>query len=214
MAGKINGLMRCRCLSMLNNQFDKNYYSTGGYDDYLSRFALDSEKDVKKILRFAKLKQGTKTLDVGCGMGGLIMALRKRGFESFGTEVSDYCLNASPMKEYMVKTEVTKLPFEDDRFELVTCQDMLCYLNRRQLEGAVGEMTRVTSKYLFIEVIAKGSVNSKQSVNPDSLRKEENLLSETDWLKLLAKQQLKPVGRVFRRDENADFNYLWIKKRN
>ncbi|MBU1085166.1 class I SAM-dependent methyltransferase [Patescibacteria group bacterium] len=196
---------------MKSSLFDKDYYSSDNYNDYLTGYKKEGEEFVKLLLGLIKLKPEAKILDVGCGMGGVIKAFRELGFEAFGTEVSEYCLKKSPVKKFIQKIGVTSLPFEDNFFDLVICQDVLCYLNRKQVHQAVNELVGVTKDYLYIEVITKGSPNSRQSVNPDKLRKAENLLAKREWFKLLSLKGLKPLKKVYLTKDNPDFNYLFKK---
>jgi SAM-dependent methyltransferase len=160
-----------------------------------------------------ELKLKANILDVGCGMGGVIKAFRDCDFVAVGTEISDYCLKHSPVKKYLQKVGVTSLPFEDNYFDLVICQDVLCYLDRKQIYQAVKELVGVTKQYLYIEVISKGSPNSKQSVNPDRLRKSKNLLTKQEWFKVFCSENLRPLSKVYSIEDNPDFNYMFLKQR-
>lgn len=197
---------------MTSNQFDEDYYITGNYDHYLTKFYQEGVEIVERLLSIVKLESEAKILDAGCGMGGVVMAFRDRGYKAIGTEISDYCIKNSPLKGCIQKIGVTSLPFEDNSFDLVVCQDVLYYLSHKQVFQAVNELVGVTRKYLYIEVISKGSPNSNQLINPDKLRKARNLMTKQSWLEIFIRQGLKPLCQVYSLEENPDFNYLFEKR--
>ena len=76
-------------------KFDQSYYTSDGYDDYLDRFLVEAQTVIiPVILRKIKPKKNWKFLDVGCSLGGNIMALEEKGFHAQGTEISEYCLKS------------------------------------------------------------------------------------------------------------------------
>ncbi|MGB6838661.1 MAG: class I SAM-dependent methyltransferase, partial [Microgenomates group bacterium] len=115
------------------DKFDNNYYTTGGYDDYLTRFEKEGQDIVQKLIKVIAPDPDWCFLDVGCGMGGIILALRNLGFKARGTEVSAYCLEFSPVKKWIKKGNVCKIPYEDASFNVVLCIDVLCYLNKKEV---------------------------------------------------------------------------------
>ncbi len=196
---------------MKDDWFNQVYYSTDGYDDYLTNYIKQGEQITQKLLNNLELKPTAKILDVGCGMGGTVMAFRKRGLNAIGTEISKYCLKNSPVKRHLHRAGVISLPFKNNQFDLVICQDVLCYLNPKQIFQAIKELSGITNHYLYLEVITKHSPNAKQSINPDKLRKSENLLTKKQWLKILTQENLQPIKKLFKDEENPDFNYLFKK---
>lgn len=192
MDGKTNGLNQSLFYSMKKNNlktsrfdnFDKAYYSTDGYDDYLLRYKKEGEDLIKKLLKVIEPNQNWKFLDVGCGMGGTILALRKRGLSAWGTEVSEFCLKNSEAKKWVKRGEVANIPHDDNSFDVVICIDVLCYLNGKQVKKAIKELVRVAKNYLYIETVCKGSPNSSQKENPDKLRKNKDLLTQEELKKM------------------------------
>lgn len=190
--------------------FNKAYYTTDGYDDYLIRFKREGQNYALRLID--KLKPPPwRFLDVGCGMGGLILALRKLNFEAWGTEVSLFCLKFSPVKKWMRFGDVCHLPFPSNSFEIVTCMDVLCYLNRKETKLAIGELTRVAKHYLYIETICRGSPNSNQRLNPDSLRKDKYLPTPTNITKLFKENKAFLLKPLYNKEENPDFSGIFVK---
>ena len=92
MVGKINGSKKFLFYNMRKNNnktsvfndFNKAYYTTGGYDDYLKRFKKEGQDYASKLIGVVKPDSNWRFLDVGCGMGGLVLALRELGVEAWG----------------------------------------------------------------------------------------------------------------------------------
>lgn len=216
MDGRISGLNQYHFCSMRKSNlkasrfdgFDKVYYSTDGYDDYLLRYKKEGEDLIKKLLKVIEPDQNWKFLDVGCGMGGTILALKKRGFDAQGTEVSGFCLRNSPSKKWMKRGEATNISYEDNSFDVVICMDVLCYLNRKQIEKASKELIRVAKNYLYIETVCKGSPNSSQKENPDRLRKDNDLLTQGELKKIFEDNGVVFVESLYK---TKDFNGVFIK---
>lgn len=151
--------------------FDRSYYTTDGYDTYLERFATTARENIAPaILRAIGSLPKATFLDVGCGMGGIVLALRERGYEAHGTEVSPYCLEHSPARAWMRLGDACALPFPDRSFDVVTCIDMFQYLTREQMERAAREIVRVARRFIVFETIDADSPNANQGENPDVLR--------------------------------------------
>jgi len=104
------------------------------------------------------------------------------------------------------------LPFEKESFEVVTCFDVIEYLNRKEIEKAFDELKRVTKIFLILETIQKFSPNSYQKYNPDPFRKK-SLLSFGEFVNLAEKRNFIPLGRIFSIKEEVDFNCLFLKKK-
>jgi len=192
--------------------FDKQYFSSGWYLNYLKNYKKTGMLQAKRLIEILKPKKSWKFLDVGCGMGGLVLALRKMGYKAFGVEISDFCLKNSPAKEWIIEGNILNLPFKKESFEIVSCFDVLEYLNKKEIERALDELKRVTKIFLFLETIQKFSPNSYQKYNPDPLRKK-NLLSFGELINLVEKRGFIPLGRIFTIKEEIDFNCLFLKRK-
>jgi SAM-dependent methyltransferase len=92
------------------------------------------------LLRRA-LPAGGKVLDVGCGDGTLIRALRHEGFAVAGVEISDELVSRSRAGGLDVRQGVAEsLPFDDASVDAVVCSVVMPYTDQRVV---VGEFARV-----------------------------------------------------------------------
>jgi ubiquinone/menaquinone biosynthesis C-methylase UbiE len=194
-----------------SGKFDKDYYSSGGYKDYLKKFERVGFVYAKRLVKVLKPKKYWKFLDVGCGMGGVILALRKMGYKAFGTEISEFCLKNSPAKKWMVFGDICKLPFQDNSFDVVLSLNTICYLTKKEAKKALKELARVSKRFLYIKTINKGSPESSKRKNPDPLRKNRSLLKKREIVRLLKKEGFKCLGPLFKSLEKIKFNRIFVK---
>jgi SAM-dependent methyltransferase len=90
-----------------------------------------------------------RVLDAGCAMGLLVEALRDRGVEAFGVDLSSYALARVPerIRDYCWQASVT-----DEiagRYDLIVCQEVLPHLPLDDAERAVANFCRHTDDVLF-----------------------------------------------------------------
>lgn len=88
-------------------------------------------------------------LDAGCAMGFLVEALRDRGVDSYGVDISEYAIqNVRPdIKPYCSVGKVTApLP---QQYDLIVCIEVLEHLPQSESERAVENMCQYTDDVLF-----------------------------------------------------------------
>lgn len=195
-----------------NSLFDKEYYSSGWYLNYLKNFKKEGLIYAKRLIEILKPKKSWQFLDVGCGMGGIVIALREMGYKAFGTELSEFCLKNSPAKKWTFEANVLKLPFEEESFEVVISIDVLEYLTKKDCVIAIKELSRITKAFLYLETVQKFSPNASQKLNPDS-RRRKDLLSAGEMINLAEKNNMIHLGRIFSIEEKFDFNCLFLKNK-
>ena len=227
MIGKVN-ISSLSLFSNMKNKlayfknFNKLYYTTDGYDDYLERFEKQGFDYAERLISEIKPRKFWRFLDIGCGMGGIILALRKLGYQAWGTEVSQFCLKNSPARKWMKFGNICSLPFPDKSFEVVIAIDVLYYLNKKELKEAIKELSRITRRFLYVEIICKDSPNAIQKINPDPLRKDESLFKKEGLISLFKKEGFLPLGKLFkpgeklilRPFEKVDLNYVFKKDKS
>ncbi|MDD5146623.1 MAG: methyltransferase domain-containing protein [Candidatus Pacebacteria bacterium] len=196
----------------LFKEFNKEYYTSGGYTDYLSDFKQEGLDYAKQLIKKIKPEKSWKFLDVGCGLGGVVLGLRKLGYEAWGTEVSPFCLENSPVKQYLQFGDILDLPLADNSFEVVLTCDAVYYLKKEAVHKALLEIYRVVSKIFFIENICQDSIYNNQKDNYDPLRSDKDLLTKAELDHLIQKIGFQKIGPLFSKGKySLDFNNLYKK---
>jgi hypothetical protein len=89
------------------------------------------------------------TLDAGCAMGFLVEALRDRGVDSFGVDVSTYAIqNVRQDIQPYCRVGLVTDPFPQG-YDLITCIEVLEHLSPAESELAVENFCRYTDDVLF-----------------------------------------------------------------
>lgn len=171
---------------MLN--FDKQYYSTGAYDAFDQRYLSIERPLIESLLKATGASPSDTFLDIGCGLGGYILALREKGYSAWGTDISEYALQNSPAAQWTQKANMTHLPFADQSFDVVMSITSLYYLSPEDQEKAATEMVRIARKWIYFDTISIGTKNADQEFNPDSERENSFLLSGQQNQELFTKR--------------------------
>jgi ubiquinone/menaquinone biosynthesis C-methylase UbiE len=133
---------------VLMANFEKKYYEQSAFwdKDFLS---ITSEHD-RIFATVAIIPSDVQTmLDVGCGNGAFLNSLPNT-YEATGLDSSTEALKH--VKAKRVHADMAVLPFQSERFDLVTCLEVLEHLPFDILERALSELQRVSKKYIIISV--------------------------------------------------------------
>jgi SAM-dependent methyltransferase len=93
-----------------------------------------------------------KLLDVGCGTGWIMEALKPRGGWAVGLDFSVQGLKRVKIADGSVAGSGTSLPFQDHSFDLALCAEVLEHYPNGALETAVAELCRVSRHYVLVTV--------------------------------------------------------------
>jgi len=129
--------------------------------EYLEATREGMWADSREALADLALQTRERVLDVGCGTGELTRVLRE---ETPGTVVgcdADIGLLAH-LEPPAVLGDATRLPFEDDSFDLVVCQALL--INLPDPAAAVEELARVSSDRVAAIEPDNGAVTVESTV--------------------------------------------------
>ena len=140
--------------------------------------------------RIIALTEPSTVLDVGCAMGFLVEALRDRGVDATGTDISTYAISqagGSAVGHCFVKSATEPIA---GRFDLITSVEMIEHLSPADARLALQYMTEATDTLLL-------------STTPDDLAEPThiNVRPVEYWSELLAE-----LG--FYRDVDADTSFL------
>lgn len=141
--------------------FNRDYFELGiGYRGYTTTFIGRAVSHLTGIYRALKLKillNPKNLLDVGCGTGLMVFYLRKLRVDAYGVEISDYALSkVNPkIKKFIFQGDILEIPFEDNKFEVVTTANVLEHIARNNLKRALSECNRVSNKLLLHKIYTK-----------------------------------------------------------
>ena len=93
-------------------------------------------------------------LDMGCGEGGFLVAVRKKGLKAVGTDLSKMALDIAHLQmscrpnlgnpSILIQSEGHHVPFADNTFDLITSIDTLEHIP--DLNGFLKEISRILKK--------------------------------------------------------------------
>ena len=143
----------------LAKKFDYDYWDGdrricyGGYKYIKGRW----EKVALEMLKRYTLKKNAKILDVGCGKGYLLYDFLKirPDLQVYGLDISKYALTNSKeeIRDNLHYGNASKLPWQDNFFDLVISINTIHCLYSYELEDAIKEIQRVgkNNKYICVE---------------------------------------------------------------
>lgn len=121
----------------------------------------------KKIIKYYKLTNASKVLDIGCGKGFLVYELKKLlpDAQILGVDISKYAIKNSKkeIKKYLHHGDVRKLNFKKKYFDLVICLNTLHVLYAYDFARAISEINRVSKRNIYICV--ESYRNEKEKMN-------------------------------------------------
>lgn len=137
------------------NQTTKWYSES---ERYVKKFLNDENVYYKKYFNLFKNSKITNVLDVGCGNGNALNYLinkNKNLKNGIGIEPSKKAVQLLNKKYKRKKLKFISafnhnLPFKDNEFDLVISWGVLSWIDRNNYLQSLGELCRVTNKYLFI----------------------------------------------------------------
>lgn len=156
-------------------QYDERYFATGLGEAY-HRDNPNWAAFFGRVADFIVSEFAPETvLDAGCAIGFLVEALRERGVDARGFDVSEYAISQVPeaLKPYCVLGSVTDEM--DGSYDLITCIEVLEHLPADVAERAIDNLTRHTDRVLF-------------SSSPDDVREPThvNVQQPDEWVRAFA----------------------------
>lgn len=128
--------------NQLYNRLYRDETSDMSYSDSprVASFLKRNSKQVRKFLELNQLyalrwikrnsKPGTKVLDIGCGSGSFLFALKSEGLKPFGTDVAKAAVEALERASFnVVQGSLHTVPEEWGNFDVVTLFEVLEHLS-------------------------------------------------------------------------------------
>lgn len=193
--------------STIKNFYDRIYHKDAGPVAAVGRYH-------RNLARRLDIRPGERVLDVACGTGEWLLAVRERQASVAGTDISDRALSVcrSALPEGHFETgPAERLPFAAESFDLVTCLGALEHFLDK--DAALSEMLRVgkpDARFLIL-VPNAGFLTRRLGLfhGTEQAAVREDVLSLEQWRALFEKNGLTVTRRW------ADLHVLslgWITK--
>jgi SAM-dependent methyltransferase len=144
-------------------RFDARYYSKWYGEDLATRQHM-ADKAARFVLSYVEHMDTriVTVLDVGCGLGLWKKALFKldRRIQYTGVELSAHLCEKLGWERGDVRTYAPQRPFD-----LVICQAVLQYLPDEECERAIGKLSRMSRRFLYLEVLT--AADAREICAPD-----------------------------------------------
>jgi pseudaminic acid biosynthesis-associated methylase len=175
--------------------------------------------DISKIERLERflgdINRDANVLEVGSNIGTQLMCLREIGFENlYGIDVQRKAIEEAHQqrpKLDIIEGDALDIPFKDGFFDLVFTSGVLIHIPPEDINSAMNEITRCTSKWVY------GTEYYAEEYTEVNYRGHENLLWKTDFPSLFQDNcDLELVDVEHREDstysgETIDVEYLLQK---
>jgi SAM-dependent methyltransferase len=129
-----------------------------GHSGYATYDRVSSNADIAAFLIWRNFRV-RRTLDVGCATGFVVEALRERGLDAEGCDVSPYAVeHAAPgALGYVRLGDLGRgLPYPEGEFDLVSALEILEHLPPEQVAGALRELRRVCRGVVYATIPSFG----------------------------------------------------------
>tara|TARA_B110000027_G_scaffold105875_1_gene112412 strand:+ start:1495 stop:2154 length:660 start_codon:yes stop_codon:yes gene_type:complete len=183
-------------------KFDKEFFDGerefgyGGFS-YNSKYWSEVVKDFSD---YYNLKDDSKILDVGCAKGFMLFDFYKlnSNFDLHGIDISKYAIDnsVSEVKNKLQVSNATKLPYEDNFFDLVISINTIHNLERTECATALKEISRVSKKNAFITVDAYRNDEEKKRMDDWNLT-AKTIMPVDDWI-------------IFFEQNNYNGDFFWF----
>ncbi len=186
----------------ISRKFEYDYFDGDrnfGYGGYYYNKKFWNET-VKDFYDFYNMHDNFSILDIGCGKGFMMYDfLQYNGkLNVKGLEISEYAIqnSKSEVKNLIHQGNATKLPFENDSFDLIISINTLHNLSRNDFKIAIKEINRVSKRNSFITVDAWTDEESKDRMIKWNLT-ALTYMHVDDW-------------KVFFKENNYKGDYYWF----
>lgn len=128
------------------------------YDAYWrreDRWGQHSFVDANDLAQKVMLLGGVgRVLDVGTGMGGLVIALLREGIDAHGIDVAPVAVDSGNARApgRFSRGSILELPFADASFDTVVCTDVLEHIAPADVDRALRELARVARRSVYLAV--------------------------------------------------------------
>lgn len=169
-------------------------------------------KELEKF--FPLVKPHGKILDIGCAAGRYSRALKDKGFEVVGIDLSEELLKIAKKENPdipFILADMRKLPFLNESFDSVCAIAVLHHLEKHDMDGALQEMRRVLKPGGILWVSTKmgeGALTTSDSL-AEGEEREFTLLTEDGLDSMLRGNGFKKID-LYHEESSSRKGLFWI----
>jgi 2-polyprenyl-3-methyl-5-hydroxy-6-metoxy-1,4-benzoquinol methylase len=135
----------------------EKYYENYGLDDFISPITIKRYHEI--LDEFESFRKTNRILDVGCGTGYFLNEAKKRGWDVYGTEISQKSVDICSSKGITMKTGfLNAADYEPNSFDVILSIEVIEHINNPQDE--------ITN---FYKILRKGGLVYVTTPNFNSL---------------------------------------------
>jgi len=111
----------------------EKYYENYGLGDFISPITIKRYHEI--LDEFESFRKTNRILDVGCGTGYFLNEAKKRGWEVYGTEISQKSVDICSKKGIIMKKGfLNAVDFEPNSFDIILSIEVIEHINNPQEE--------------------------------------------------------------------------------
>ncbi len=114
----------------------KSKYPPTGYSVDLAEFIVNTAR------------RGDRLLDLGCGHGRAVIALRTLGYDCWGVDITLAGLPSTGTRGF-VEAPLWTIPYKDNQFEYTFSTDVMEHIPPKMVEAVIKEIYRITRVETF-----------------------------------------------------------------
>lgn len=141
------------------------------------------------MARPAKIKKGSKVLDIGCGIGSLVLAFNKLGYDATGIDINSEAIKKSVCAEKCFHVvDSSRLNYPDNYFDLVVSREVIEHIHLAEIDDCIKEWDRV-GKGAMVHIIAVKERGPRVLHDPA----HKNVQSEQWWIRKFKDYEYKVI---------------------
>lgn len=152
------------------NRYFSHWLNFRRYDrSYFQRNAatLDDPARCETLVALVQQQQPRTVLDVGCGRGWVVRALRAQGVAAWGVDAAAALRELSLIGPHWLQAPADRLPFADGQFDVVLCAHVLEHIPEPFIARSLHELLRVCGGQLVAVIdYANAAVEGHVTIRP------------------------------------------------
>ena len=205
-AGKLTIIKRNKIIKN-NEYYNLKDYSNFGYDYFDNKkikigyrgYFYDKRYSttVKKIIKYYKIKRGSKILDFGCAKGFILNEFKKEGMKVYGLDKSYYARKTSlksvrrNIKLYKSIASFNK--YKDKFFDFIISKETLPHIKKKEIINILKQFIRISKNNKILVTVqypkTKRDIQKLKKFDPT----HKTLLLKRDWLNIFNFLNIKNV---------------------